>query len=555
MDKKQTKKTWMWLVPLAGLMAAAVPLRENYFELSKQLEIMTAMFRELNIYYVDEIQPGQLMETGMDAMVKSLDPYTIYYPESRVEDLRFMTTGEYGGIGASMQFINDRHLIVDVLPDFPAARAGLKIGDELVAIDGQSLAGMDPGLVPDMLQGASGTSVNILYRPNGSLTSVDLTVEREKIKLPAVPYRDVIEDSTGYVILSAFTRGSSFELRQAIRYLKDSVGVNQLVLDLRGNGGGLLQESISIVNLFIEKGQEVVSTRGKKEEWMKSYSTMADPLVPDLPVAVLIDEQSASASEIVSGTLQDLDRAIVVGQESFGKGLVQQTKSLAYGTKLKVTVAKYYTASGRCIQRLDYGGDREDDGSARVFSDSTRQVFYTQNGRPVTDGAGVQPDVEVDVPYMSYVLEGLYLNGIIFDFANAWSAKRDSIGPASTFALQEADWDAFISFALEHESTAFESRTLDAFKQLETLAREEQFYALDSTTFEAFGSILRPNIERDLNRFRDEITWALEEELVMRYHLQTGVIEWSVPRDSSLNKAIDLMRSGAHKAILAGPTP
>ncbi len=536
-------------------MAAAVPLRENYFELSKQLEIMTAMFRELNIYYVDEIQPGQLMETGMDAMVESLDPYTVYYPESRVEDLRFMTTGEYGGIGASMQFINDRHLIVDVLPDFPAAQAGLKIGDELLAVDGQSLEGMDPDLVPEMLQGASGTTVDIQYRPNGSSAPVDLSVEREKIKLPAVPYRSVISDSTGYVILSAFTRGSSFELRQAIRYLKDSVGVNQLVLDLRGNGGGLLQESISIVNLFVEKGQEVVSTRGKKEEWMKSYSTMAPPLVPDLPVAVLIDEQSASASEIVSGTLQDLDRAIIVGQESFGKGLVQQTKPLAYGTKLKVTVAKYYTASGRCIQRLDYGGEREEDGSARAFSDSTRQVFYTRNGRPVTDGAGVQPDVEVDVPYMSYVLEGLYLNGIIFDFANAWSAERDSIGPAVEFTLQNEDWQAFVDFALAHESTAFESRTLDAFEQLETLAREEQFYALDSAAFDAFGSILKPNIERDLNRFRDEITWALEEEFVMRYHLQTGVIDWSIPRDSTLNKAIDLMRSGAHEAILAGPKP
>ena len=253
--------------------------------------------------------------------------------------------------------------------------------------------------------------------------------------------------------------------------------------------------------------------------------------------------------------MQDLDRAIIVGQESFGKGLVQQTKPLAYGTKLKVTVAKYYTASGRCIQRLDYGGEREEDGSARAFSDSTRQVFYTRNGRPVTDGAGVQPDVEVDVPFMSYVLEGLYLNCIIFDFAIAWSAERDSIGPAAEFTLQDADWEAFVDFASAHEATAFESRTLDAFEQLETLAREEQFYALDSAAFDAFGSILKPNIERDLNRFRDEITWALEEELVMRYHLQNGVIDWSIPRDSTLNKAIDLMRSGAHEAILAGPKP
>ncbi|MBN31040.1 MAG: peptidase S41 [Crocinitomicaceae bacterium] len=555
MNKKKAKKTWIWLFPIAGLLAASAPLRENYFELSKQLEIMTAMFRELNIYYVDEIQPGQLMETGMDAMVESLDPYTIYYPESQVEDLRFMTTGEYGGIGASMQFINGRHLIVDILPDFPAARAGLKIGDELVAIDGQSLEGIDPDIVPEMLQGASGTSVDIQYLPNGFTTPLDLTVERDKIKLPAVPYREVIGDSTGYIILSAFTRGSSFELRQAIRHLKDSVGINQLVLDLRGNGGGLLQESISVVNLFVEKGQEVVSTRGKKKEWMKSYSTMADPLVPELPLAVLIDEKSASASEIVSGTLQDLDRAIIVGQESFGKGLVQQTKSLAYGTKLKVTVAKYYTASGRCIQRLDYSSKRGEDGSANAYSDSTRQIFYTRNGRPVTDGSGVQPDINVDVPYMSYVLEELYLNGTIFDFANAWSAQHDSIRPASTFSLQDVDWDEFVDFAVKHDSAAFESSTLNAFEQLESLARKEQFYASDSVTFDAFRSLLEPNVKRDLNRFREEITWALEEELVMRYYLQSGVIEWSIPRDSTLNKAVELMRSEAHEAILAGPNP
>lgn len=552
MKNRKRKLSWVWAVPLALLLAAAIPLRENYFELSKQLEIMTALFRELNIYYVDEIQPGELMETGIDAMVESLDPYTVYYPESRIEDLRFMTTGEYGGIGASMQFVNDRHLIVDVLPDFPAAKAGLKIGDELLEVDGQPLEGIDPDLVPEMLQGASGTTVGIRYIPNGALAPVDVTVEREKIKLPAVPYREVVGDSTGYVILSAFTRGSSFELRQAIRHLRDSMGINQLVLDLRGNGGGLLQESISIVNLFVEKGQEVVSTRGKKEEWMKSYSTMADPLLPDMPVAVLIDEQSASASEIVSGTLQDLDRAIVVGQESFGKGLVQQTKPLAYGTKLKVTVAKYYTASGRCIQRLDYGGERAEDGSAQAFSDSTRQVFYTRNGRPVTDGTGVQPDVEVEVPYMSYVLEGLYLNGIVFDFANDWSARHESIGPPESFALTDEDWQEFVAFAKNHKATAFESRTLEAWEQLESLAREEQFYALDSAAFASFEGILLPQIERDLNRFRDEITWALEEELVMRYHLQTGVIAWSVPRDSTLNKAIDLMTSGQNERILAG---
>jgi carboxyl-terminal processing protease len=551
-SRKKQRRRWVWGIPVMLVLLAAAPLRENYFELSKQLEIMTALFRELNIYYVDEIQPGALMETGMDAMVESLDPYTVYYPESRIEDLRFMTTGEYGGIGASIQFINNRHLLVDVLPDFPAAQAGLKIGDELLEVDGQPLEDVSEELVPDLLQGASGTEVSITYLPNGADESKELTLTREKIKLPAVPYRGVVGDSTGYVILSAFTRGSSFELRQAIRHLRDSIGINQLVLDLRGNGGGLLQESISIVNLFVGKGEEVVSTKGKKEEWLKSYTTMADPLLPEMPVAVLIDEQSASASEIVAGTLQDLDRAVVVGQESFGKGLVQQTKQLAYGTKLKVTVAKYYTASGRCIQRLDYGGERYEDGTAQAFSDSTRQIFQTRNGRPVVDGSGVQPDVPTELPVMSYVLEGLYMNGIIFDFANEWSANRDSIGEAKDFELNEADWEAFVKFAQAHDAIAFESRTQSAWNALTEVAKEEQFYTMDADAFGAIDSLLTPSIERDLNRFKEEIVWALEQELVMRYHLQTGVIEWSLPRDATLEKAVKVMTDGSYLEILAG---
>lgn len=552
--KQKMGRKWLWSIPILGLLVAAAPLREDYFEISKQLEIMTAMFRELNIYYVDEIQPGELMETGMDAMVQSLDPYTVYYPESRVEDLRFMTTGEYGGIGASIQYIHQQHLIVDVLPDFPASKAGLKIGDEITHVDGESVKGIDPDLVSEMLQGASGTDLTISFIPVGSQSEKTLTLTREKIKLPAVPYKEVIGDSTGYVVFTAFTRGSSFELRQAIRFLRDSVGINQLVLDLRGNGGGLLQESISIVNLFVEKGEEVVSTKGKKEEWLKSYTTLADPLLPDLPVAVLIDEQSASASEIVAGTLQDLDRAIIVGQESFGKGLVQQTKPLAYGTKMKVTVAKYYTASGRCIQRLDYGGERTQDGSAKAFADSTLKVFYTRNGRPVIDGKGVQPDVPVEVPYMSYVAEALFMNGVIFDFANQWSANHDTIGPAKTFKLTDDDWADFVEFVENHDSTEIVSRTRAMWDQLTSVAQEEQFYEVDSVAFQSFQSILNPSIESELNRFKDEIIWALEEEIVMRYYLQTGVIAWSISKDETLKKATALLNSEQYEQILAGTT-
>lgn len=513
---------------------------------------MNALFRELNIFYVDEIQPGELMETGIDAMVSSLDPYTIYYPESRVEDLRFMSTGEYGGIGASIQMMGNQHLFVDVLPGFPAAVAGIKIGDELIGVDGITLSEVDEDLIPEMLQGASGTDVSIEFVPNVTKTAQTVVLTRAKIKLPAVPYRAVIRDSTGYVALSAFTRGSSFELRQAIRYLRDSVGMKQLVLDLRGNGGGLLQESISIVNLFIGKGEEVVSTRGKTEGWNKSYSTMADALLPDLPVAVLIDGMSASASEIVSGTLQDLDRAIVVGQESYGKGLVQQSKQLAYGTKLKVTVAKYYTPSGRCIQRLDYGGARRDDGSAQAVADSLIEIFYTRNGRPVVDGKGVQPDIATELPPLGYVLEGLYDSGILFDFANTWSAQRDTIARPAVFEFTESDWLEFVSFAQDNDSTRYESGTSLMWHHFRELAEEEAVYRVNPGAFENLEIALQPNITRDLNEFRATIQFALEEEIVMRYYLQDGVFDWSLPRDSTLAQAIDALNSGAYREILAG---
>ena len=549
-QKKNRSK--LLLLPLLGLFIAAVPVRENYFELSKQLEIMNALFRELNIFYVDEIQPGALMETGIDAMVSSLDPYTIYYPESRVEDLRFMSTGEYGGIGASIQMMGGRHLFIDVLPEFPAAEAGIKIGDELTAVDGMRLADVDEDLIPEMLQGASGTEVEVGFIRNATKTEESVVMKRAKIKLPAVPFRTVLRDSTGYVALSAFKRGSSFELRQAIRYLRDSIGMKQLVVDLRGNGGGLLQESISIVNLFIGKGEEVVSTRGKTEEWEKSYSTMADALLPDLPIAVLIDGMSASASEIVAGTLQDLDRAIIVGQESFGKGLVQQSKQLAYGTKLKVTVAKYYTPSGRCIQRLDYGGNRGADGSAQAVADSLIEVFYTRNGRPVVDGKGVQPDVPTLLPPLGYVLEGLYECGTLFDFANAWTSQRDSIAAPEAFALTEADWTEFIDFAEDNAATQYESQTAVMWERLKEVAEDEEVYTLDPDAFEQLEAALKPNIVRDLQEFREQIQMSLEEEIIMRYYLQNGVFHWSLPRDSTVSTAIQTLNSGQYEMILAG---
>lgn len=550
---QSTKRRMLGGALLAGcvvvLALGAKPLRENYFEISKQLEILNSLFRELNIYYVDELQPGELMETGINAMVNSLDPYTVYYPESRIEDLRFMTTGEYGGVGATVQWMGDNLTLVEVYPDFPAAKAGLRIGDVLVAADGRKVEGLEIDQVAELLQGATGSEVEVEILPLGATDTKEITLTREKIKMPAVPYSGIVGDSTAYVVLTAFTRNCAGEVRQAIKALQDSVGVNAVILDLRGNGGGLLSEAVTLVNQFIPKGEEVVRTRGKVAEWEKVYTTLGTPIVEDLPVAVLIDEASASASEIVAGTLQDLDRAVIVGAESFGKGLVQQNKELAYGTRLKVTVAKYYTPSGRCIQRLHYDKD-----GGEAIADSLLKTFTTRNGRPVRDGKGIQPDVDVEPLYYGHVLEGLYASGTIFRFVNEWVGKRDSLEvPAAAFQLTERDWSEFVSFAAADTALHYPSATQEAFEAAQEMAEEEKFYALDSIAFQRIAALLAPDVSRDLAAFREEIQEAIEEEIVMRYYLQTGVIEWMLPRDPVVHKALEVLFDGSAERILAGP--
>ena len=400
-----------------AMISLRLPIKEDYFEMSKQLEILNSAFRELNIFYVDPLSPGDLMQTGIDAMLLSLDPYTRYYPESRMEDVRFMSTGEYGGVGLALDERWDgTFYIVDIKENSPAEKGGLRLGDHLMEIEGQTISHLDMSKIGELIKGTSGTDILLGIQRSGELDIREVTLTREKIKTPDVPYYGMISDSTGYLILSKFTRTATIEVRKALIQLTDSMGAKQIVFDLRGNGGGLLREAVSIVNLFVPKGQEVVSMKGKTPEWNNSYSTQSKALLPNIPLAILIDNKSASASEIVAGTLQDLDRALIVGQESFGKGLVQQTKKLAYGSRIKITVAKYYTASGRCVQRLHYG-DRDDLGDATIQADSTLQTFYTKNGRPVIEGRGVIPDIEINVEKSNYVINGILDSGIIFDFA------------------------------------------------------------------------------------------------------------------------------------------
>ena len=528
-------------VALAVLGIRAALPSGTYFEVTKHLEILTSVFRSVHEFYVEEPEPGTLMRVAIDAMLDELDPYTIYYPESRIEDIRFMNTGEYGGIGALVQPMEGRMTIVEVYEGYPAHEAGLRPGDIVLDVDGREVeADMDTEAVSDLLQGESGSAVTVgIDRPYGG-GRLEFEVKRAKVRIPAVPFSGMLDDRTGYIYLSKFTRGSAGEVRKALMALRDSAGMEQLVLDLRGNGGGLLNESVSIVNLFVPKGTEVVSTRGKTDKWNKSYTALGRPTAPDMPLVVLIDGQSASASEIVSGTLQDLDRALIIGMESFGKGLVQQTKDMAFNTRLKVTVAKYYTASGRCIQRLDYGGDRDAQGKAKAVSDSLLRTFSTRMGRPVIEGRGIQPDIEVETPFMSTLLERLLDEYALFDYATAVASRLDSaqVPDPVSYSLAEADWQGFEPH-LRNKGFTYSTESMAVLDGLKEVVGIEQYDGVSSEAMASLEAALEPNLSRDLGLFEAEIRQALEEEVVLRFHLAAGMVERSLTEDPTVLRALD----------------
>ena len=540
-------------LPLVLVVVLAASAKDDYFEMSKQLEIMQSAFRELNLFYVDELAPGELMETGIKAMLAQLDPYTRYFPETKMEDVRFMQTGEYGGVGASIETRNGQTIVVDLLEGEPAEQAGLQLGDVVMRVNGRDLAGLDQNQIGDLLQGATGTDVTVDIQRPGTREILNFELQRQKVKVPDVPYQGMLSETTGYLALNSFTKTASFEVRKALMNLTDSLGAEQVVIDLRGNGGGLLREAIAMVNLFVGKGQEVVSTKGKTPDWNKSYKTRANALRPDLPIAILVDGKSASASEIVAGTLQDLDRGVVVGSESFGKGLVQQTKKLAYGTRMKVTVAKYYTPSGRCVQRLDYS-HRDDEGEVHAMADSTLSTFYTANGREVLEGRGVLPDVEVPQPDLSYVLEGLLENGVLFDFAvqhrDALVAPEDAIA----FEVSDGTWRSFVGFAQGLADLPYASKTLEAFQALERTAEEELLDAPNAAALEALRAGLVANVGEDLERHRAEIERELAHELVVHLYNTSGEYRHGLAHDPVAQRAVKLLESKEYNEILQGPS-
>ena len=540
-------------MPVAALFLIASTVKDDFFEMSKQLEIMQSAFRELNLSYVDDLAPGEMMETGIHAMLAKLDPYTRYFPESKMEDVRFMQTGEYGGIGASVERTEDgTFVVVDLLDNEPAQQAGLRLGDELLRVDGQRLESLSQDRVGELMKGATGTMVTLEIRRPGNDGTLDFELERRKVKIPDIPYRGMLSDRVGYLALGSFTKTASSEVRKSVMFLKDSLQAEALVVDLRGNGGGLLREAIAMVNIFVGKNQEVVSTKGKTDEWNKSYKTRGNALIPDMPVVVLVDGRSASASEIVAGTLQDLDRAVVIGEESFGKGLVQKTVKLAYGTRMKVTVAKYYTPSGRCVQRLDYS-HRDEDGEVHAAADSTLNTFYTANGRAVLEGRGVLPDVEVPLPEPSYVLMGLLDHRTLFDFVVANRDALDAPEDALDFRLTDDWWERFVAHVEGLDEVPYASETEQAFADLLATANSELLTEPNQQAFDRLEADLKPAIRDDLERHAEEIRAALEAEMVAHRFGKQGTYRHGLATDPVAMEALAVIDSERYTAILSGP--
>lgn len=552
MIKKMTKKARIFFMGgFAGVAIMTLVSFDNYFEISKNLEIFSAIMKELNVYYVDEIKPGDLTKTGVDAMLESLDPYTVYIPESMVEDHRMSTTGQYGGIGAVIRKKGDFVMVTEPYENSPAQKAGLQAGDIIVEVAGQSTKGKTTDDVVKFLRGAANTNVQLKVKREGVTTEVVIDLMREEIKIPNVPYYGMIDSEIGYIKLKGFTTNAGGEVQASLTDLKTkNPGMKGVILDLRGNPGGLLREAINVVNVFVDQNQNVVSTKGKVSEWNKQYKTVNKGTDINIPLAVLVDRGSASASEIVSGTLQDLDRGVVIGQRSFGKGLVQTTRPLIYNAQLKLTTSKYYIPSGRCIQALDYT-HRNVDGSVGTMPDSLRSKFKTKNGRIVYDGGGIYPDVSIKPRKYSNILRSLVINNLIFDYATIYKSKHPTIASARDFVLTDTDYDDFITFLKDksYEYKTESEKLLDEFKKI---AEKEHYYTELQTEFDALYTKKKATKSNDLQKFKPEILEFITEEIVSRYYFQKGRIESSFTNDAELKEALAILKDEArYKTILS----
>ena len=536
------KSIWVGIaiVVIVGVSFYSFTRDEKNFEVAKNLDIYHTLFRELNMFYVDEVNPNKLVKTSIDQMLESLDPYTTYISEDQMEDFRFMTTGEYAGIGALISKQNDKIIIAEPYEGFPAQKFGLKAGDVLIEVEGKLTKDMNTEDVSNLLKGPANKPVKIKYERYGEKKPVTIDVVREKIQIDAVPYYGMLDKNTAYIRLSSFTANCSNEVKKAFLELKNN-DPHSLVLDLRGNPGGLLTEAVEIVNFFVPKGSEIVSTRGKVTQWDKVYKATSNPIDTVIKIAVLTNSGSASASEIVAGAIQDLDRGIVVGTRTFGKGLVQTTRDLSYNTKLKVTTAKYYIPSGRCIQALDYA-HRNEDGSVGTIPDSLITEFTTKKGRKVYDGGGVAPDVKFESESLSSLSIALITKYLIFDFATKFSTENATITSPEEFEISDNTYTQFIAFVKEN-NFVYESQSEEELNDLIEHAKKDKYYGLAEKEFEALKAKLAPNFDKDSEEFNEEVKELLQDEIVSRYYYQKGAIRAAISDDKGIKKAIEELNS------------
>ena len=527
----------LFLLPIVFLMTSSQKTDPDYFEISKNLKLVASVYEKINNYYVDEILPGRVMKKGIDAMLKSLDPYTVYISEAQIEDFRFTTTGEYGGIGASIKKRKNKTLISELYENSPAEKSGLIPGDEIKTIDEIEISNKTLEEIGSLLKGPAESIINLKINRNNQ--PLEKLVKREKIQIPAVNFYKKINPSTGIIKLTSFTNTSSAEFKKALSSLQDDK-IKNLIIDLRANGGGLLNEAVKIVNFFIPKGQEVVSTKSRIKEMNRSYTTQALPIAQDLSLVVLVDEYSASASEIVAGSLQDLDKAIVIGNTSFGKGLVQQTKPVSFGGQIKLTVAKYYTPSGRCIQKLDYSTVQ---GSSKKIEDSLVKKFKTKNGRTVYDSRGVEPDIKIEPQYFSAVTQNLLVKDVIFDFVNENINyyKKDSLHPDS-FELSDTAYSAFMHYAV-NKKMDYQTESSQQLKEFVKIAKKEKYVEENEGVFKLLDSIFKVDLSNDLKKHDKEIKFFLENEFISRKHFQKGRMEASIKEDPYVKQSIDVFKN------------
>lgn len=538
-----TKKVKLFTVVISIVFfgAISVAFQDNYFEVSRNLDIFGTMFKELNMYYVDETKPGELMKTGIDAMLESLDPYTNYIPESDIEDYRFMTTGEYGGIGALIGRKDNYVVITDPYEGYPAQKAGLRAGDVILEVEGHSTKTKGTDDVSKILKGQPGTDVKLLVKRDGVDKPFEMKITRAEVKIPSVTYSGAVSDGVGYIRLTSFTENAGSEVRTAMLDLMTKHKITSLVLDLRGNPGGLLNEAVNIVNLFVEKGTLVVSTKGKVKEWDKEYKALNPATDTEIKLAVLVNSGSASASEIVSGAVQDLDRGIVIGTRTFGKGLVQTTRPLTYNSQLKVTTAKYYIPSGRCIQALDYS-HRNEDGSVGHVPDSLISQFKTKSGRIVYDGGGVMPDFKTDPEQLSAIAQSLLSKYLIFDYATKYHQQHESIAAARTFRMTDAEYNEFVTW-LNTKDYDYKTKSEKLLDSLKVIAEREKYFDGFKTEYNALEAKMHHDKNADLNKFKEEIKELLENEIVSRYYYQKGRTEQDFAYDKELKKAIEALNN------------